>query len=62
MESWSVGGNLAWKRKRPAEGEEDLLDALRRGDESAFSRLVDLHHASMIPCARVRCHHERGHP
>ena len=29
MESWSVGGNLAWKRKRPAEGEEDLLDALR---------------------------------
>jgi RNA polymerase sigma-70 factor (ECF subfamily) len=53
MESCSVGGNLAWKRKRPAEGEEDLLDALRRGDESAFSRLVDLHHASMIRVARL---------
>jgi RNA polymerase sigma-70 factor (ECF subfamily) len=35
-------------------GEEGrLLEALRGGDESAFSRLVDLHHASMIRVARL---------
>ena len=38
---------------RPEEGEEQLLEALRRGDESAFSRLVDLHHASMVRVARL---------
>src|SRR5690242_16931495 len=30
-----------------------LLAALRRGDESAFSRLVDQHHASMVRVARL---------
>ncbi len=33
--------------------EEQLIEALRDGDESAFSRLVDLHHASMIRVARL---------
>ncbi len=53
MESGSVSGNPAWPRERLDEGEEDLLDALRRGDESAFSALVDRHHASMIRVARL---------
>ncbi len=53
MESGSVSNNPEWKPGRPDKGEEDLLDALRRGDESAFSRLVDRHHASMIRVARL---------
>ncbi len=53
MATRSVGSDLDWKRKRRDEGEDDLLDALRRGDESAFSRLFDLHHASMIRVARL---------
>jgi len=35
------------------EGEGDLLEALRRGDERAFARLVDRHHASMVRVARL---------
>ena len=53
MESGPTGDSAAWPHERPAEGEEQLLDALRRGDEAAFSRLVDLHHASMIRVARL---------
>jgi len=37
---------------RPRGRQAPLLDALREGDESAFSRLVDLHHRSMVRVAR----------
>ncbi len=53
MESGSAGDTSGWPRERPDDGDEFLLDALRRGDESAFSRLVDLHHASMVRVARL---------
>jgi RNA polymerase sigma-70 factor (ECF subfamily) len=33
--------------------ESDLLDALRRGDEDAFARLVGTHHASLRRVARL---------
>ena len=36
-----------------APGEEELLDALRGGDEAAFAALVHEHHASMIRVARL---------
>jgi RNA polymerase sigma-70 factor (ECF subfamily) len=34
------------------DGEAGLLAALRAGDERAFARLVDLHHASLVRVAR----------
>jgi RNA polymerase sigma-70 factor, ECF subfamily len=37
----------------PVDPDEAVLVALRRGDERAFSRLVDLHHASMVRVARL---------
>lgn len=37
----------------PDAGEAALVAALRRGDERAFSALVDRHHASMIRVARM---------
>ena len=40
-------------RERAERGETHLIEALRRGDESAFSRLVDLHHNSMVRVARL---------
>ena len=53
MESGSATHGSAWAPEGLGHGEQDLLDALRRGDESAFSRLVDLHHASMVRVARL---------
>ncbi len=38
---------------RAREDERELVAALRRGDESAFSRLVELHHPSMVRVARL---------
>jgi RNA polymerase sigma factor (sigma-70 family) len=34
-------------------GEAALIDALRRGDERAFARLVDRHHPSLLRVARL---------
>lgn len=51
--SASTGPGPAWARERPDAGEEHLIDALRRGDEAAFARLVDLHHASMVRVAHL---------
>ena len=34
-------------------GEAALIDALRRGDERAFARLVDSHHPSLLRVARL---------
>lgn len=48
-----VAGAPRRERGGEGEGEEALLAALRRGDEAAFSRLVDLHHASMVRVARL---------
>jgi len=53
METGSTRNDSRWAGERPDGGEEQLLDALRRGDESAFSQLVDLHHASMVRVARL---------
>ncbi len=53
LESGSGAQGSPWPRERPDHGEQDLLEALRGGDESAFSRLVDLHHASMVRVARL---------
>ena len=36
-----------------AESELDLVRALRAGDEAAFTRLVERHHASMVRVARL---------
>jgi RNA polymerase sigma-70 factor (ECF subfamily) len=36
---------------RPADDDAALLDALRRGDESAFARLIDLYHPAMVRTA-----------
>src|SRR5919197_5129184 len=41
------------RRSSGGRDDERLLDALRRGEESAFARLVDLHHASMVRVARL---------
>jgi RNA polymerase sigma-70 factor, ECF subfamily len=49
----SASDASGWSRARPDDRDGPLLQALRRGDESAFSRLVDLHHASMVRVARV---------
>jgi RNA polymerase sigma-70 factor (ECF subfamily) len=40
-------------RDAAREDERELVAALRRGDESAFSQLVELHHASMVRVARL---------
>jgi RNA polymerase sigma-70 factor, ECF subfamily len=53
LELDSQSSSSARSRAHADEGEAALLDALRRGDESAFSRLVDLHHASMVRVARL---------
>jgi RNA polymerase sigma-70 factor, ECF subfamily len=43
-----------WPRRRSAEsrGERELIDGLRRRDEQAFARLLDLYGASMLRVAR----------
>jgi RNA polymerase sigma-70 factor (ECF subfamily) len=46
------GGSALVPHRTRAERERALLEALRQGDESAFSRLVDLHHRSMVRVAR----------
>jgi RNA polymerase sigma-70 factor (ECF subfamily) len=43
----------SWPHQRADASEGLLIDALRRGDESSFSRLVDLHHTSMVRVARL---------
>jgi RNA polymerase sigma-70 factor (ECF subfamily) len=53
LESGPTSHEPSWPRERAGAGEGQLIDALRRGDESAFSRLVDLHHASMVRVARL---------
>jgi RNA polymerase sigma-70 factor, ECF subfamily len=53
MGSTSVGASSTMPFGLSGEGEEYLLNALRSGDESAFSRLVDRHHASMVRVARL---------
>ena len=52
-ESGSTSHDASWPREHPDTGEAHLIEALRRGDESSFSRLVDLHHASMERVARL---------
>jgi RNA polymerase sigma-70 factor (ECF subfamily) len=36
-----------------ADGEAHVIEALRRGDESAFTQLVERHHPSMVRVARL---------
>jgi RNA polymerase sigma-70 factor (ECF subfamily) len=52
VERASAGGTAGTGHERSGDADVLLLAALRRGDESAFSRLVDQHHASMV---RVAC-------
>ena len=40
-------------RSPSADDESRLVAALREGDEQAFARLVDRHHASMVRVARA---------
>src|SRR5919198_2176552 len=49
-ESASTGSS---RRRCGERDDERLLAALRRGEESAFARLVDLHHAPMVRVARL---------
>ncbi len=51
-ESGSPSGSPC-PRTHPERHEDELLDALRSGDEAAFTTLVDKHHASMIRIARL---------
>lgn len=53
MEIGSTSHDPGRAAERPGGDEEHLLEALRRGDESAFSQLVDHHHASMVRVARL---------
>jgi RNA polymerase sigma-70 factor, ECF subfamily len=47
------GGLGAWYNPVVSPEESALLDALRRGDEEAFARLVGEHHASLRRVARL---------
>jgi RNA polymerase sigma-70 factor, ECF subfamily len=53
VEHASGGATPGSAPERSADGDVLLLAALRRGDESAFSRLVEQHHASMVRVARL---------
>ena len=53
MESGSPSGSPIPRTHLPDRREDELLDALRSGDESAFTTLVEKHHASMIRIARL---------
>jgi RNA polymerase sigma-70 factor, ECF subfamily len=53
VERASAGGIAGTAHERSGDADVLLLAALRRGDESAFSRLVDQHHASMMRVARL---------
>jgi RNA polymerase sigma-70 factor, ECF subfamily len=44
---------LEVSRRRDATDDRSVIAALRRGDEAAFARLVDLHHASLRRVARL---------
>jgi RNA polymerase sigma-70 factor, ECF subfamily len=44
---------LAALRRRDGTDDLSVIEALRRGDETAFARLVDLHHASLRRVARL---------
>ena len=46
-------GGASGSAELPCADEGQLVDALRRGDEKAFSRLVEKHHASMVRVARL---------
>ena len=52
MESGSSSGS-PFPRTPPERREDELLGALRSGDEAAFTTLVDKHHASMVRVARL---------
>src|SRR5512146_1746514 len=41
------------QRRHAEDGDAELVERLRRGDEAAFAALVDEHHASMIRLARL---------
>jgi RNA polymerase sigma-70 factor, ECF subfamily len=47
------GGTSAHPRSRPPGSEQELVAALRAGDEVAFTALVEKHHASMVRVARL---------
>ncbi len=53
VESGSVGGYPSRHHRAADQGEEEVLEGLRRGDEAAFAALVDKHHTSMIRVARL---------
>jgi RNA polymerase sigma-70 factor, ECF subfamily len=54
MVGWPPGGEGQARTNRAVSLEESaLLDALRRGDEDAFARLVGEHHASLRRVARL---------
>ena len=48
-----LGALVFPRRGEPAGGEERLLAALRRGDESAYAALIDSHHAAMTRVAML---------
>ena len=48
-----AGGASPRPRPRAAASEQELLDALRAGEEAAFSALVEKHHPSMVRIARL---------
>jgi RNA polymerase sigma-70 factor (ECF subfamily) len=52
LEALPIAG-AASASERPEHDERELVTALQRGDESAFSVLVERHHASMIHVARL---------
>ncbi len=49
-----MGGRRTWfaREERTGHDERALVEGLRRGDEDAFLRLVDLHGGSMLRVAR----------
>lgn len=53
LDAGPSGGGARSPAEGPGQDERQLLAALRRGDERAFSALVDRHHASMIRVARA---------
>ena len=53
VESGSVGEHPSRRQTYGDQGEEEVLEGLRHGDEAAFAALVDKHHTSMIRVARL---------